>query len=279
MTKDEYHSHPAQSYSKLKVLVENPRKYYNKYIAQIESETSTKSKTLGTCLDLALTDYNAYLALQVKDTKTTTLDGVITKTWKRQIDAWMQDLHNYQMSLPKFQKKDGSYFTLLELFNKCKKQEMIFWNDERTNEPMRGMLDFSFYHEKDPITGKPNCFWMDLKSTKAETLDEFMRDFEKYHYYLQVACYSTALRVKYNLDYYPDAYYIAVSTATGEIWVLQCSDQMLTLGIMEMNCALNLLQRCRLTNEWSINHPPTIAELSSWRVDKILTLNQTLQGN
>jgi hypothetical protein len=272
MTKDEYHQHPAQSYSKLKVLVDNPRKYYNKYIAKIESETSTKSKTLGTCLDLALTDYNAYLSLQVKDTKTTTLDGVITKTWKRQIDAWMQDLHNYLMALPEFQKKDGSYFTLLELFNKCTKQEIIFWDDEKTNEPMRGMLDFSYYHNG-------QCFWIDLKSTKAESFDEFMRDFEKYHYYLQVACYSTSLRIKYNLNYYPPAYYVAVSTATGEIWVIKCSDQMLTLGTMEMNCALNLLQRCRLTNEWSTNQPPKVAELSAWREDKILTLNQTLQGN
>lgn len=271
MTKDEYHAHPAQSYSKLKVLIDNPRQYYNRYILNLAEDTKTPSKNLGTCLDLALTDFDVYQSLQIKNTKTTSVDGFITAGWKSQVDVWMNDLYSYQMELPEFQRSDGSYLTLKQIFDKCTKQEMIFWDDPKTGEPMRAMLDFTFYQNG-------TCFWLDLKSTKAETFEKFMRDFEDYHYYLQVGTYSTALQIKYSLDYYPPAYYVAVSTTTGEIWVVKASDQMLTYGCIEMDTALGLLQHYRNTDSWCKNKPPIIAELSTWRTKKIIDNQQLLEG-
>lgn len=268
MTEAEYHAHPAMSYSKLKVLIDNPREYWVKHVAKIIPDSNTSSKELGTCLDLALTNSEAYKQLKVKNTKTTSVEGYITEYWQSQINLWVADIYKYKMVLPEFQTV-ASYLTLEQIIKSCINQEKIFWADEKTGEDCRAMLDWHFFNNG-------LCFLIDLKSTKAKTYQKFMKDFEDYHYYLQAAKYSTALRIKYNLNYYPPAYYVAISTATGEIFVVKVSDQMLTYGLMEMDYGLAFYQRCKQTNEWAINKPPVVAELSPWTINKILNQYQSI---
>ncbi len=268
MDEKDYHSHPALSQSKLKVLSDNPRKFYQKYIEKIEVEESdnTVSKQLGTCWDLALTDYPAYLKLKVKDTKTTKVEGCITENWKQTIDKGMLRLRNYQMQLTEFKAGD-SYRTLGQLFDNCEKQEILFWKDPKTGEECRGKLDFRFYSDS---TGNKMCFIIDLKSTKAETLEEFTRDFIKYKYYLQAAMYCTGKRIKHNLSYYPPFYFAAISTITGEVFTIKVSEQMLAMGLIEMDGLIAKYQSLKLTNDWNIDNPPLIMDLPDWKVQQII---------
>lgn len=264
----DYHNHPALCQSKLKVLADNPRKFYLKYIkeAKIEEGNNTVSKQLGTCWDLALTDYPAYLALKIKDAKTTTIDGCITTGWKQTIDDGITRLRSYVMALSEFLAGD-TYLTLGSLFDACKKQEILFWNDPKTGEQCRGKPDFSFYSD---ATENPLCFLIDLKSTKAETLEEFIRDFIKYKYYLQAAMYCTGKRLKHELSYYPPFYFVAISTITGEVFVLKVSDQMLTYGLMEMDGLIAKYQNLKSTNGWAIDAAPIVMDLPDWKVQQIL---------
>lgn len=268
MKDQDYHNHRALCQSKLKVLADNPRKFYLKYIKKIEVEESdnTISKQLGTCWDLALTDYTAYQALKVKDTKTTKVEGCITTGWKQTIDDGIARLRSYSMELPEFKAGD-TYLTLGNLFDSCEKQEILFWHDPKTGEQCRGKPDFSFYSD---ITGNQLCFMIDLKSTKAETEEEFIRDFIKYKYYLQAAMYCTGKLLKHELNFYPLFYFAAVSTITGEIFVRKVSDQMLTYGLIEMDGLIAQYQSLKLTNGWAIDKPPSIMDLPDWKVQQIL---------
>lgn len=268
MNEQEYHNHPALSQSKLKILADNPRQFYLKYIEQVKEEESdnTPAKQLGTCWDLALTDYPAYSKLKVQDTKTTKVSGCITNIWKSKIDSGVKRLRDYKMQLPEF-KAGGSYLNLGQIFDSCEKQEILFWKDPNTEEECRGKLDFSFYSD---ATGNQMCFIIDLKSTKAETLEEFIRDFIKYKYYLQAAMYCTGKRIKHNLSYYPPFYFAAISTITGEVFVIKVSEQMLTMGLMEMDGLIAKYQSFKLTNEWNIDGPPLIMDLPEWKVQQVI---------
>jgi hypothetical protein len=151
MNNEEYHNHPAISQSMLKKLAESP------WLIHAERET-TKSLSLGTCLDLALTEPEAYNKLVVKDTKTTTVAGCISIVWKQLIDKWIVNLNNYEIKI------FGKLWRFEELAKKCQKQKIMFWNDPITGELCRGKPDY--YH---------SMFMMDLKSTCAKTRDEFIK--------------------------------------------------------------------------------------------------------
>lgn len=257
-----YHAYDAMSQSKLKILMDDPREYYNRYVLKQYVDTPTPSKQLGTCLDLALTDPIAYSMLIVKDCKATTAENCITKNWQKSINSWMEKLNNYPMALPEFKRPNGAYFKLGEIFSRCKTQTKMFWTDPETQERCRGKMDYDFYH-------KTNSFLIDLKSTKATTQAEFERDFIKYKYYLQAAMYCTGYMIEHKLDYYPPFYFVAVSTKTGRIFVIKVSDQMLEMGLKLMNTLLLMYQQFRLTGEWAIDDAPVIMDIDKGEVDKI----------
>lgn len=266
MNELDYHNHPALSQSKLKLLAESPRKFYHRYILKLpQTETEhSASKQLGTCWDVALTEPKQYQALIVKDGKTTTVKNAITTAWKQQIDNGIANLNAYELTLPEFAKGD-KYFTFGEIAKRCEKQNILFWNDPKTGIACRGKPDFTFY--KNGVS-----FMVDLKTTKAVTFDEFYRDFIKFGYYLQAAMYCTGERINRKLNYYPAFYFIAVSTITGEIFCIKVSDQMLTMGLIEMDGLIALYQYCESTNDWAKNKPPVIADLPDWKTKQIINM-------
>ena len=254
MTEAEYHAHPAMSQTKMKLLLENPRQFYIEHILGHRIEKPTPSKNLGTCLDLALTDRAAYKALQVKKTKTTSVEGFITENWQMHIDAWIDNLSDYKMNDDFF-----GGLTFGEIAKTCTTQDMIFYKYQGINWRM-----------KTDYLNIKSGFFIDLKSTKATSFDEFIRDFIKFGYHIQAASYATGIQIAHELDYLPRAYYVAISTVTGEVFVVECSDQLLHLGSMEINRGCEIYKRNLITNDWAKDKPPVKLVLPEWKEREIL---------
>ncbi|TXI93627.1 MAG: hypothetical protein E6Q33_02630 [Neisseriales bacterium] len=255
MTEAEYHSHPAMSQSKLKLLLENPRQFYLEHVLFIKQDKPTPSKNLGTCLDLALTDPEAYAKLEVKNTKTTSVEGYITENWKRQIDIWMESLNNYKM--------EDSFFgglTFGEITATCTKQDMIFYSYAGIDWRM-----------KTDYLNRKAGFFIDLKSTKAVTRDEFIKDCFNYDYHIQAASYANGIKIADKLSYLPRAYYVAVSTKTGEIFAFECSDQVIQLGMLEIERGCEIYKRNLETNDWARDKPLSILTAPEWQENQILS--------
>lgn len=259
MNEQEYHNSPELSQSQLKVLSESHRVFYKRFIAKELSFEKTDAMNLGTCLDLAMTDKESYNKLIVKDTKTTKVEGCITKDWKVQIDAIITSLNDYEIELPEFKTGDF-YMRFKDIANVCNTQEMIFF--EYNNVKCRAKLDYSFISDN-------IVFGIDLKSTSAKNYDEFYKQFFNLKYYLQASMYSLALKLKYNLDYYPNFYFIAISTITGEIFFIKTSISLLELGMQELNYLLGLYKDLQKTNLWCKDNKPTEIFAPDWLEKKI----------
>lgn len=260
MDEKDYHSHPAMSQTKLKLLLEKPRQFYLEHILGIKMDKPTPSKNLGTCLDLALTDNTAYQALIIKDTKTTSVEGYITAAWKEKIDIWMQSLNNYVM--------EDNFFgglTFGEVVATCTMQDMIFYRYK----------DIDWRMKTDYLNVEAG-FFIDLKSTKATSMDEFIKDFINYGYHIQAASYATGIKVAKNLNYLPHAYYVAVSTVTGEVFTIKCSDQLMHLGQLEIDRGCEIYKQNLISNDWAKDKPPLVLVLPEWKEKQILfNYNQT----
>lgn len=241
----EYHSHPAISQSMLKKFAISPR-----LVKQPNDETV--SMNLGTCLDLALTDPIAYSQLQVKTTKTTKVEGCITQHWKQLIDEWVVNLNNYEINLL------GKTWRFEELANKANKQKIMFWDDPVTSEPCRGKTDYCH-----------SMYMIDLKSTCAKTLEEFIKQFWKLKYYLQASFYCTGHKVIYQKDDYVPFIFIAVSTATGEIFCIEVSHELLGLGLMEQNQLIASYVYVRDNNLWFKNQEQLLLTPPAWLEQQI----------
>ena len=234
MNDTEYFAHQAMSQSKMKDLLECPRKFYQDYVLGLRVDEPTKSKTFGTCLDLALTDPEKYKTLLVKNTKTTTLEGYITVDWKNHDDFF-----------------EGATFS--EIIKNCTLQEKIFFNYNGIE--FKGKFDFSCIEQG---------FIIDLKSTKATTLSEFIKDFFKFGYHIQAATYCTGAKIAYNLTALPAMYYIAISTVTGEIFCLKVSDEVFLYGLSKLDRGCEIYKSNLITNAWAKNSPVSEITLPYW---------------
>jgi hypothetical protein len=263
MTDKEYFEVDAMSQSAMKVFLESPRLYYLTYIEKSIESKKTPSLQFGTCIDLALTDREAYEKLTVKNSKTTTMENCITSAWKFKIDKMLYNLHSYKFDDEYF---DGATFE--QVIANCTTQDKLFYDFDDVK--WKAKLDF--------MSIKSNCF-IDLKSTRATTLEEFIKDFYNFGYHLQAGSYANAMMIKYNLSEYPEAYYIAISTVTGEIFVIHCTKRMLELGIMEITRGNNLYKKYRDNNLWEINKKPILLDLPTWLENKILKGAQNEENN
>ena len=250
----DYFDHPAMSQSKMKVLLENPRIFYLKYITKEIDDKPTVSKNLGNCLDLALTEPEKYADLKVKDTKTTAIEGFITKDWKTKIDIWMNSLNNYKFENDFF---DGLEFG--KIVKSCQKQFEAYYTYQNIEWKMKA--DYA---------NIKNGFFIDVKSTKATSYEEFIKDFINYGYHIQAASYALGLQISHNLSVLPTAYYIAVSTVTGEVFAVECSDSLIELGIKEINRGCQIYKTNLETNDWSKNKKMQVLNLPAWKEQQII---------
>ena len=252
-----YFDRPEMSQSKLKVLLENPRIFYLEYVLGQRIQEKTTSMNFGTCLDLALTDIDKYNALEVKNTKTTKVEEFITKDWKTKIDYYITELHNYKFDDGFF---EGHNFKTI--ITTCKKQEEIYY----TYNDIAWKMKPDFLHVN-------NEFFIDLKSTKTTNYDDFVKDFVKYGYHIQASSYANGIKIKYKLDYTPLVYYIAISTVTGEIFALQCSQRLLELGMMEIDRGCTIYKENLISGDWGKNKKCQILDLPVWKDQQIVTHN------
>lgn len=257
-----YFDRPEMSQSKMKVLLENPRIFYLEYILGQKIQEKSTSMTFGTCLDLALTDIDKYNALKVKNTKTTTVEGFITQNWKAKIDTYITELHNYV-----FENDYFGYHDFKTIIAACKKQEEIYYTYN----------DIAWKMKPDFLNVLQG-FFIDLKSTRATNYDDFVRDFVKFGYYNQAASYSNGIKIKYNLDYIPQSYYIAISTVTGEIFALQCSQRLLELGMMEIDRGCTIYKDNLISNAWAKNKTVQILDLPVWKDQQIVENCNFIEG-
>jgi hypothetical protein len=253
LANDDYHNHPAMSQTKMKVLLECPRQFYIEYILGRKVDDKTPSKNLGNCLDLALTEPEKYNQLLVKHTKTTSVDGYITANWKMLIDEWITNLYQYKFN--------DDYFddiTFKEIINSCTMQDIIFYKYNDIDWRMK--CDFLHIDKE---------FFIDLKSTRATTYDAYIKDFFNYGYHLQAASYVTGIKAAYSLDYLPQAYYIAISTTTGEIFAVKPSDRLITIGQYQIDKGCEIYKDNLITNAWAKDAPLQILDMPIWQENKI----------
>lgn len=257
-----YHDRPEMSQSKMKVLLDSPRMFYRQYILKDKIDNKTKSKQFGTCLDLALTEPEIYATFIVKNCKETTVPNCTTKVWDLQIKQIIQDLNNYRINDTFF---EGAFVNTI--ISSCKKQVETYY--EYHDIDWRMKTDYECINDE-------SSFFIDIKSTCATTYDEFIKDFFKYKYYLQAASYSQGLKIKHNLNIFPLAYFIGISTTTGEIFAIRCSDELIDLGLQEIEHGCKLYHYMLKTGEWCKNADLKILDAPYWIRNEIITLGETL---
>lgn len=254
----DYFDNPRMSQSKMKDLLISPRYYYLKHIAKvIVDEERSNSLQLGTCIDLALTDVEAYNNLKIKNTKTTNVEGYITAHWKEQIDKWRENLYNYTFEDDYF----GSYnFKIIT--KQCTLQEELYYN--YNNIKWKAKLDY---------LSKDKNFFIDLKSTRRTTFEDFLKDFYNFGYYFQASSYAIAIKKTFNLNYYPTAYYVAISTVTGEVFAIRVSNEAIYIGIKEIDYGCKLYNDNIITQNWAKNQKVVEIGLPVWLQAKINNYN------
>lgn len=257
-----YHDKPEMSQSKMKVLIESPRMYYKQYILGERVDNATKSKQFGTCLDSALTEPEVYATFTIKDCKETSVANCTTKAWNIQIKQILADLQKYRFNDDFF---DGMTFKEIELF--CTKQQETYYTYNDIEWRMKTDLEY--------INGDSSVF-IDIKSTCATTYEQFVKQFFQYKYYLQAASYTKGLQIKHNIASNIPAYYIGLSTITGEIFVIRCSEELIQLGLIEIDYGCRLYHHMMKTQEWSNNADVKVLHAPAWIQNKILTLGETL---
>lgn len=253
LTEEQYHAHDAMSQSKMKVLLENPRLFYMTYVTKELTKESTISMNFGTCLDLALTEPEKYKNLIVKNTKTTKLEGHITAEWKLKVEQFIQNLYSYE-----FDCWGGITFGDIINSQETTMQDMIFYTYKGIDWRMK--TDF---------LNLENRFFIDLKSTKATTKAEFLKDFFKFGYHIQAASYVNGIKITYGLDEF-EAYYVAISSVTGEIFAVKVSDKLLILGMIEIDRGCDLYNHNLKTPEWDKNDGVTELDAPQWLENLII---------
>lgn len=260
MGQPNYFDHPAMSQSKMKILLESPRKFYLQFIEKSFVDEPTKSKQLGTCIDLAMTDPEEYAKLIVKDCKTTEIPGHITVAWKKSIDKWMENLNSYKLNNEFF---DG--LTLGEVIANCSKQLELYYDYRGIGWKCK--LDFAYVGDK-------RGFLIDLKSTRATTYNEFIRDFFKFNYHLQAGSYSNAMKIYYKLAEYPLVLYVAVSTITGEVFALECSDELIECGLILLDRGCDLYLDNMTSQKWANDSDINVLYPPEWLMKSINNLSE-----
>lgn len=257
-----YHDRPEMSQSKMKVLLDSPRLYYLKYILkeQIDSDKPSPSKQFGNCLDAALTEPELYATFKIKDSATTQITNCTTIEWNKKIQKMIVDLDDYCIDDDFF---GGYCFRIIK--QSCKNQVETYYNYYDIDWRMK--TDYESINDDFP-------FFIDIKSTRATTYDDFIKDFYKFRYYLQAASYSQGLKTKHNLNRLPPAYYIAISSITGEIFAIRCSDEIIQLGLIELEYGCGLYHHMMKNEGWCKNQKIKTLYAPQWMQNKIITLGE-----
>lgn len=248
MTDDEYFNNTAMSQSKIKILLESPRLFYFKHILNIDMDDKhSASMQFGNCLDLALTEPDKYKELKIKNTKTTSLQGYITKEWQIKIDKMINELDNYIF--------EDDYFngvTYKKIIQSCTMQDKLFYNYNDID-----------WKAKFDLLSIQNKLIIDIKSTRSITEKDFIKDFYKFGYHIQAGSYSIAFNEVYKKGY-PVIYYIGISTVTGEIFVLQCTEDIIQYGIHKINKGCELYKYYNNNNLWLKQNNIVKLQLPEW---------------
>lgn len=257
-----YFDRSEMSQSKMKILLESPRLFYKQYILgeKLDKKTDNKtiSKNFGTCLDSALTEPEKYATFVIKKSATTIIEGCTTESWDNKIKIIIKDLYNYKINDEFF---GGLSFK--EIIQSCNKQQETYYTFKNIDWKMK-----TDYQCIDDI----NSFFIDIKSTKCTTLKDFIKDFYNYGYYLQASSYSMGLKIFHRLEYLPKAYYIGISTVTGEIFCILCNDKLISFGLMELDYGCQLYHKMINNNLWKKNGDIHVLDIPQWLENKIINL-------
>ena len=258
MNDKEYFSHPALSYSKLKVLDESPPKFYRRFFIG-EEEPKSDALRFGSAWDDWLTNQSEFKSKwKIKNTATTKICNCITK-------EEYKSLLNMALSVKRFNAfPEGDIFhglLLRKIFELSTKQQVFITDYPNSDIQIKGKLDY-FLHFK----GSKNDIitYIDIKSTKAETKADAEKAFFNYKYYLQAAIYSSLIKDSLKLDYYPDGYYIFCSKTTYEVFAFKVSYDVLLYGLRERERLIEKYIDYRDNNKWFQNSECSEITLPRW---------------
>jgi hypothetical protein len=235
-----YHAHPAISFSKLSLLDQNVIKYYRRYVL-CEDEPKSDAFRYGGAFDLYFTEPERFASeITVKDVAVTKVENCITTGELAAFKAMAN-------SVKCFNQWSASHvfgtYTLEEVFEISEAQHTMFWDCPVTGKAMRGKTDYiTKLSDRIIIT--------DLKTTKAESMEECIKSFFNFRYYLQAAAYITGAETLYNLPV--EMYFVFVSKNTFETFVIRVTDEVLNYGKQEMYRLIAKLHRLEENNSWLI---------------------------
>jgi len=130
------------------------------------------------------------------------------------------------------------------------------------------VCDWSSKARFDMIT--PEGVIGDLKTTRAETPEEFVRDALIYHYDLSAHFY----RIIQNEDSLPDFFFVVLSTSRWQVWVIRLLDlpELVQSGSMKLYSAFENINRMMeakaLKNPYGLVDKPIIDTRARWELEK-----------
>ncbi len=231
-----YFDNPAISQSMLKTLGENPRKFYELYIAKSMKQTSTAALEDGKAFDLLLTEPDKFK----QEYYTINSYGEISCILK---DYKLQQFNHMKDSvLNKCIDVEGT-LPLREFLDFGSYQEELYWCDPNYFVDCKGKLDWISEDKK---------LIIDFKTTVDSSYEGFSKSIKTYNYRLQAGMYAYAIQLKYNLKQLPDFMFVAVQKSIPYTTnIFKCSSTMLKEGIEEMKELLGLYSYYMETNEWN----------------------------
>lgn len=256
-----YYDNPALSYSKLKQLDDNVRLFYYIYILKDPKfQLHSDALRFGSAFDCYLTENNKFNEKwQIKNTATTKLNNCITELEYR-------DIQHMSNSVNEFSAWDENHLfyghKLHNILDVCEKQKEIYNHDKSLDIDYKSKLDYLMCFEN-------HYSIFDVKTTCVDNIEDFIIHITKFKYYLQVGMYSMNVKQVFNLDYYPDFYFIGVSKKTYQCWVLKASFDMLNIGIKEIKRLSKLYINLNTNNSWLHDIQCNEVDILPWRQKQI----------
>jgi exodeoxyribonuclease VIII len=253
----EYFTHPAISYSKLKVFRQSRKKYKAMYVDRTLQQEPTDSMQLGSavhCLTLEPHSFDVRYAVAPKVDRRTNIGKA---TWSEFCEAsegkTVLDADTYRKATNAANaiKDNRAASQLLALPGFCERP--LMWKHPN-------VFGVECKAKLDKVTGAAGIIF-DIKTTQDATPAQFARTIASYGYDGQAAWYSEGFEAEFG-DW-PTFIFIAVQTdAPYEVGLYELSQDDLTRACEENEHALRQLVECETSGDWLQPHERDVVKLA-----------------
>jgi exodeoxyribonuclease VIII len=262
-----YYNNPAISNSKLKLLKQSPRHFWNAYInPNRQPQVDTPQMALGRAIHHYILEHDSfnvhYAVLPVVNGRTNA-GAVILKDFKLEHVGKNFITQDDFIIIQGMRESLLSYKQIATWLERGVAEKEFYYKDNLTGVDCKAKLDYLI--EPNFING----LILDIKSTNNASVDEFNKSIYNYGYYRQAPFYIDAINQHYGE--LCDFIFIAVEkTAPYEFTLLRASDEMVKIGREENNKLLDIYSKCLATDTWNGYNKNIIdVDLPAWAIKQI----------